>query len=96
MPVVLGLWSEVFQGWAFLSQLLAQALPPDSWSAPHLPALGPWRGCSGDGPDKESRALGPLLVGTGYVTLGCRPRPCGFKGTLLAFSAGKYAGLLRG
>lgn len=42
----------------FLSQLLVQALPPDTWSAPHLPALGPWGGCSGDGPDEESRALG--------------------------------------
>ena len=45
---------------------------------------------------QESVALGPILVDTSYVTLGCGPHLHGFKGTLLAFSAGKSAGLLHG
>lgn len=45
---------------------------------------------------QESGALGPVLVETGYVTLGCGPCLYGFKGTLSAFSAGKSASLLHG
>ena len=45
---------------------------------------------------QESGALGPVLVETGSVTLGCGPCLHGFKGTLLEFSAGKSASLLHG